>query len=81
MSNDGDNSFTIAFSDTSDILDLMGIGGLIVGQSSITVSGTGGNLRNDTDAEDATTAAIAVTMTDTVGVLTLNSAKLNILGG
>ena len=30
---------------------------------------------------EATTAAIAVTMTDTVGVLTLNSARLNILGG
>ena len=55
--------------------------------SSIMVSGTGGALRNSPPAVGNTTPSVAVgdanavTMTDSGGVLTLNSAGLNIAGG
>ncbi len=75
LTNADENSFTIAFSEMSDTLDIDG--GLELGMSSmITVSGTGGTLRNSTPGADN-----AVTMTDSSGVLTLNSAGLNIAGG
>ena len=74
LTNDDNNSFTIAFSAMSDTLDIDG--GLDIDESSIMVSGTGGTLRNST-----TPAGNAVTMTDSSGVLTLNSAGLNIAGG
>ena len=73
LTNEENNSFTIAFSAMSDTLDIGG--GLDVDESSIMVSGTGGTLRNSTPADNA------VTMTDSSGVLTLNSAGLNIAGG
>ena len=72
LTNSDNSSFTIAFSETSDTLRISG--GLEVESSMVTVNGTGGNLRN-------TTADAAITMTDSVGVLTLNSAGFNIAGG
>ena len=72
---DDNKSFTIAFSG-SDTLNIDG-GLELDGMSSrIMVSGTGGTLRNST-----TPTGNAVTMTDSSGVLTLNSAGLNIAGG
>ena len=73
LTNVDNNSFTIAFSEASDTLDIDG--GLNVVESSITVSGTGGTLQNSTPTDNA------VTMTDSSGVLTLNSAGLSIAGG
>ena len=78
LTNGDNNSFTIAFSG-SDTLDIGG--GLNVDESSIMVSGTGGTLQNAAAVPVDPNATVAVTMTDSNGVLTLNSAGLNIAGG
>ena len=88
---DGDKKkFTIAFpGDPSTTLKIAGgtevvtegTEGLHVGKGSmITVSGTGGTLQNDEEETEMARAQMTITMVDSSGVLTLNSAGLKIVG-
>ena len=86
---DGDyKKFTIAFPDDPSVtLEITGgreaeaALGLHVGKGSmITVNGTGGTLQNGVEEDDAVRAGTTITMVDSSGVLTLNSAGLEIVG-